>query len=70
MQDLRKAISTAERVLASTDNTLVGKDAPAQQELRVAVQEMARAARSISELAEYLERNPNALIRGKSQEVP
>jgi len=70
MQDLRKAISTAERVLASTDNTLVGKDAPAQQELRVALQEMARAARSISELAEYLERNPNALIRGKSQEVP
>jgi len=70
VQDLRKAISTAERVLASTDNTLVGKEAPAQQELRVALQEMARAARAISELAEYLERNPNALIRGKVQEVP
>jgi len=70
VQDLRKAITTAERVLVSTDNTLVGKEAPAQQELRVALQEMARAARAISELAEYLERNPNALIRGKVQEVP
>ncbi|SEM13715.1 paraquat-inducible protein B [Syntrophus gentianae] len=70
VQDLRKAIATAERVLVSTDNTLVGKEAPAQQELRVALQEMARAARAISELAEYLERHPDALIRGKAQEVP
>jgi len=70
VQDLRKAIATAERVLVSTDNTLVGKEAPAQQELRVALQEMARAARAISELAEYLERHPSALIRGKDQEVP
>lgn len=70
VQDLRKAISKAESVLASADNTLVGKEAPAQQELRLALQEMARAARAISELAEYLERNPNALIRGKVQEVP
>lgn len=51
-------------------NTLVGKDSPTQQELRVALQEVARAARSISALVDYLERNPNALIRGKAQEVP
>jgi len=70
VQDLRKAISKAEQVLASTDKTLVGKEAPAQQELRVALQEISRAARAISELAEYLERHPDALIRGKAQEVP
>jgi len=70
VQDLRKAISKAEQVLASTDKTLVGKEAPAQQELRVALQEISRAARAISELAEYLERHPDALIRGKVQEVP
>lgn len=70
MQDLRKTIKTAERVLNNADNTITGKGAPAQQELREALQEVARAARSISELAEYLERNPNALIRGKTQEMP
>jgi len=69
LRDLRKTLATAERALASADDTLVGKDAPTQQELRVALQEVARAARSISELVDYLERNPNALIRGKEQEV-
>ncbi len=63
LRDLRKT-------LASADDTLVGKDAPTQQELRAALQEVARAARSISELVDYLERNPDALIRGKAQEVP
>ncbi|OPY90270.1 MAG: Paraquat-inducible protein B [Syntrophus sp. PtaU1.Bin208] len=70
VKDLRKAIAAAERVLASTDNTLVGKEAQAQQELRTALQDISRAARAISELAEYLERHPDALIRGKNQEAP
>jgi paraquat-inducible protein B len=70
LQDLRKATATADRALASADNTLVGQDSPTQQELRVALQEVSRAARAITELVDYLERNPNALIRGKAQEVP
>lgn len=70
LQDLRKATATADRALASADNTLVGKDSPTQQELRVALQEVSRAARAITELVDYLERNPNALIRGKAQEAP
>ncbi len=70
LQDLRKATATADRTLASADNTLVGKDSPTQQELRAALQEVSRAARAITELVDYLERNPNALIRGKAQEVP
>lgn len=70
LQELRKTIKTAESVLGNADKTFTGKGAPAQQELRTALQEVARAARSISELAEYLERNPDALIRGKTQEMP
>lgn len=68
VQELRKAVKTAERTLAGAEKTLVGKDSPTQQELRSALQEVSRAARSINELIEYLERNPNALIRGKTQE--
>jgi paraquat-inducible protein B len=70
LEDLRGALTSAERVLSSTDNTLLGPDAPAQQELRDALKEIARAARGIRVLADYLEQNPEALIRGKSKESP
>ncbi len=70
MEDLRRAIAAAERVLAGADKTLVGRDAPAQQELRDALREIARAARAIGLFTEYLERNPEALIRGKAEEKP
>ena len=70
LEDLRKAIAAADRVLTDADHTLVGKDSPTQQELREALQDVSRAAHSISDLVDYLERNPDALIRGKAQEVP
>jgi paraquat-inducible protein B len=66
--DLRRAIGTADRVLKNTDTTLLGKNAPIQQELRDALQEVARAARSLRTLADYLERHPESLIRGKTEE--
>lgn len=68
MEDLRRGIATADRLLGNTDNALLGPDAPAQQEVRDALQEIARAARAIRELADTLERNPEALIRGKNRE--
>ena len=68
--ELKASLGELKRVLENTDATLVGKDAPAQQELREALQEIARAARAFRVLSEYLERNPDALIRGKTQEKP
>lgn len=70
LEDLRRAVTAAERVLNSTDNIFMGPDAPAQQELRDALQEIARSARAIRLLADYLERNPETLLRGKNKENP
>jgi paraquat-inducible protein B len=70
LEDLRRSVASAQRVLANTDTALLGPDAPAQQNLRDALKEIARAARDIRLLADYLERNPGALIRGKEQEKP
>jgi paraquat-inducible protein B len=70
LEELRRAIASAERVLANADNTILGPDAPVKQDLRDAMREIARAARAVRVLADYLERNPNALIRGKTQEKP
>jgi paraquat-inducible protein B len=68
LDGLRGTIAAADRTLNNTDATLVGKDAPAQQDLRDALQEIARAARSLRVLTDYLERHPESLIRGKTEE--
>ena len=70
LEELRRAVSSAGRVLANMDNSYLGPDAPVQQDLRDAMREITRAAVSIRALADYLERNPNALIRGKTREKP
>ncbi len=63
--ELRRALASADAVLNNADATLVGPDAPGQIALRNALQEVARAARGVRVLADYLERNPGALLRGK-----
>jgi paraquat-inducible protein B len=68
--DVRNTIVSADGVLRNADATLVGKNAPAQQDLRDALQEIARAARSLRVLTDYLERHPESLIRGKIDDKP
>ena len=70
LEELRRTLTTADGVLKSTDAALLGKDAPGQQELRDALQEITRAARSLRTLADYLERHPESLIWGKSGDKP
>jgi paraquat-inducible protein B len=70
IEELRGAIAAADRVLKNTDATLVGKDAAGQQDLRDALQEIARAARSLRVLSDYLERHPESVIWGKTEGKP
>lgn len=62
MQAARSAIDRAERSMLATD-------APLQQDVRDALRELTRAAEALRALADYLERHPESLIRGK-QEAP
>jgi paraquat-inducible protein B len=66
--DARRTLVSIERMMNSTEATLLGPTAPAQQELRDALQELAHAARSLRVLTDYLERHPEALIRGKPEQ--
>ena len=70
VDELRQAVATANQLLQNTDATLLGANAPAQQELRDALQEVTAAARSVRVLADYLDRHPEALIRGKTEDRP
>jgi len=66
LEALQHALGSVERTLENADATLLGPNAPAQQELRDALTEFTRAARSVRVLIDYLERHPESPIRGKS----
>jgi paraquat-inducible protein B len=72
-QDLDRTLTTGNAALlqvqrsASSVNALVGENSPLLTDLTNALQELAAAARSIRIMAEYLERHPEALLRGKQR---
>ena len=68
LEEARRTLAATERVMKGAEATLVGPNAAGQQELREALQEVARAARSLRVLTDYLERHPEALIRGKTEQ--
>jgi paraquat-inducible protein B len=49
---------------------VLGEDAPLQSDLRTTLLEVARAAKSMSALVDYLERHPESLLRGKPGDAP
>ncbi|WP_081087298.1 intermembrane transport protein PqiB [Burkholderia pseudomultivorans] len=57
LQDARKTLQSADATLAT--------DSPTQQDARRMMQELTRAATSLRALTDYLERHPEALVRGK-----
>ena len=56
----------AARVQIEGVGSALEADAPLIVQLRRSLEEFASAARSVRSLAEYLERNPGALVRGKA----
>jgi len=74
-QSLQKAMSDLDLTLVSArgtlDNasTMVGPNSPQGQQLDSTLEEVRRAARSVRVLADYLDRHPDALLRGKKGEA-
>jgi paraquat-inducible protein B len=62
--DLHRTLDAAEKGLVQIQQTLAGTSG-AQREFTHALSEISRAAAAVRVLAEYLERNPSALIEGK-----
>jgi len=73
--DLRKAIVELDRTLVSARgtfdnaNTMIEPNSVLGQQLDSTLQEVSGAARGLRILTDYLERHPEALIRGKSGEA-
>jgi paraquat-inducible protein B len=60
IEQARKTLSAAERVLSS--------DSPVQGDLRETLEQVNRAAESLRDLTDYLERHPESLLRGRREE--
>jgi paraquat-inducible protein B len=59
----------AQRSLAAVETTLAA-DAPLQKGVSETLRDLSKAADSIRALTDYLERNPDALLRGKKEDRP
>ena len=66
LQDAQKTLADV-RVAVGNASVLIGPDSAVSTDLRQALEEFANAARGITELAEFLQRNPNTLLTGKKQ---
>jgi paraquat-inducible protein B len=64
----RGTLEAAQGTLGNTSNLTAPNSAQVQQ-LNSTLQEVSRAARSVRVLADYLERHPEALLRGKKGEA-
>ena len=71
LRDLRQTLTGAERAVgeiaqtASATRGLLGEDSSLRYDLQGLMRELTQAARSIRVFADYLERHPEALLRGK-----
>ena len=67
--EAKATMAAAREALASVNRTMQS-DSPLQQSTADTMREVSRVAASIRSLAEYLERHPEALIRGKTEDKP
>jgi len=74
LADLSRTLSGMEKTLAAAQRSLTGvdgliaEDAPMQRDVRETLREIARAAEALRSLADYLERNPGTILRGRAEE--
>ncbi len=67
LPEVTQTLAAARKTFASAQD-LLQQDSPLQSDLRRTLQEVTRTMESVDALADYLERHPESLIRGKPQE--
>lgn len=65
----KKMLEAAQRAMDSANRALA-EDSPLQHGMNGTLEALRRAAQSLRGLADYLQRHPEALLRGKSAEAP
>lgn len=65
----RDTLAAARQTFGSAEATLQ-RDSPLQSDVHQALQELTRTLQSLNALADYLERHPESLVRGKPADKP
>ena len=65
LADVQKTLATAQVTLANMDRNITRDDATLQRNFNQTLAEMQRAAQALRVLGDYLQRHPEALLRGK-----
>jgi paraquat-inducible protein B len=66
---MNATLKEAEAALRNAKSTLA-EDAPLRSELSATLLELSRASKAVNNLADYLERHPESLLRGKPEDKP
>ena len=67
LQDARKTLNDFSQTLSILEKS-IGPEAPLQAQAIQALSELAKTAKSLRTMADYLERHPEALVRGKPED--
>ncbi|AOK66727.1 MCE family protein [Burkholderia multivorans] len=67
--EARDTLSAAKQTFSTAEATLQ-QDSPLQSDVRSALKELTRTLQSLNALADYLERHPESLIKGKPGDQP
>jgi paraquat-inducible protein B len=70
LADIRQALSSAQATLRSAEANLTDPQAPLQRNATQTLAELQRAAASLRVLADYLQRHPETILRGKPEDPP
>ncbi len=63
--ELQRTLEETRATVAAANRALAAPDAPLQQDMRMMMEQVDRAARSLRNLSDTLQRNPQSLLRGK-----
>ncbi|KIG02184.1 PqiB family protein [Caballeronia concitans] len=69
MPEVRDTLTQAKKTFGEAQSTLQ-QDSPLQSDVHQAMQELTRTLQSLNSLADYLERHPESLLRGKPGDKP
>jgi paraquat-inducible protein B len=70
LERAQSTLGNADRALQQMDRNLTGDEAALQRNANQTLDELQRTARALRALAEYLQRHPESLLRGKPADVP
>jgi len=70
LQQAERTLSSAQQTLQKADRSIASDDSALQRNAQQTMDELQRAARAMRLLADYLQSHPEALLRGKPDELP